>query len=208
MSHRKPNPADEPGLAPKQPDDFCPSESDAAAAPALPASSLSSLMSGQLLRDGEIVLLMIRPSRWFILLSSLKFLAVIAILMSLAVIYDERLRFLSRSYIDAGVFAMSARLMWATLQWMGRLYILTDRRILRVAGVFAVDVFECPLRKVARTILDCTFREKLCRIGSIVIIPEEERSPLGTWRMVSRPAQVHERIVAAISRAKQGNLHA
>lgn len=176
----------------------------AVAEPAIPLSPLAALWSGQILRDGEVVLLMQRPSRWFILLSGLKFHAICVILMTVAVIYDERLANNSRQLIELGVFAMAGRLMWSVLQWMGRLYILTDLRILRISGVFSLNIFECALRKVARTMLEVTVQERLFRIGSIVIIPQDEDTPIGTWQMVSRPRRVHEKVVAAINRAKQG----
>jgi hypothetical protein len=191
---------------------LCPTETGGAgaAAPAAevaPATSLATLLAGHILRDGEVILLLLRPSRWYILLTSLRFLAAVAILMTLAVIFDDKLGFLSRQYFDLGIFAMSCRLMWATLQWMGRLYVLTDMRILRLSGVFTVNVFDCPLRKVARTILEGTLAERLLRLGSIVIVPQDEDKPLGTWRIISQPRQVHEQILAAINRARH-NGHA
>lgn len=185
-----------------------PSEGAAAQpAVAVPANPAAALLAGHVLRDGELVLLMMRPSRWFILLSSIKFLAVVAIVTALGVIFHERLRYIGNQpvnrIIEAGIFLMAGRIMWAILQWMGRLYILTDMRILALSGVFTVDVFDCPLRRVARTLLEATFKEQLCRIGSITIIPQDEHLPIGVWRMISRPREVHEKILATIARAKQ-----
>ncbi len=184
----------------------CPSESaPSATAPVVDfVSPLGQLLAGHVLRDGELILLILRPSRWFILLSSLTFLAVTAILMTLAVIYDERLRHLSPQYLQVGMFLMMGRLMWATLQWMGRLYLLTDMRLVTIDGVFTMDVFDCPLRKVARTLLEQTFKERICRVGSIVIVPQDEHMPFGAWRMIAHPRRVHDMIKATIARAKQG----
>jgi hypothetical protein len=95
------------------------------------------------------------------------------------------------------------RLTWSTLQWMGRLYILTDLRILRLAGVFTVDAYECPLRRIARTRIVRTSRERIVGVGSIEIIPQDEERAIDTWQTVARPKEVHETIVAAINRAKQ-----
>lgn len=185
-----------------------PSESDAAAAPAVPATSLAALISGHILRDGEVVLFILRPSRWFILLSSLKSLAGVLIGMVLAAIYDERLMGLTRQVIDLGIFLIACRLMWATLQWLNRFYILTDLRVIRLGGVFSVDIFDCPLRRVARTLLEVTFKERLFRLGSIVIIPQDEDRPLGVWRMVGHPRAIHEQLLAAIAKAKHNGLGA
>jgi hypothetical protein len=165
---------------------------------------LGQLLAGHVLRDGELVLLILRPSRWFILLTSLKFLATTVILMALAVIYDDFLRHLSRQYLQVGMFLILGRLMWATLQWMGRLYLLTDMRIVTIKGVFTLAVFDCPLRKVARTLLERTFKEQVCRIGSIVVVPQDEQVPFGSWRMVASPRRVHDMIKATIARARQG----
>jgi len=179
-----------------------PSNGVAAAPVAAPAAAM---LAGHVLRDGELVILMLRPSRWFILLGGIKFLATVAILTALAVIFHEKLRYSSPNrIIEAGIFVMAGRLMWAVLQWMGRLYILTDLRILAVSGVFSLDVFDCPLRRVARTLLESTIKEQICRIGSISIIPQDQEVPIGSWRMVPRPVQVHEKILATIARAKQG----
>ena len=183
------------------------SEGGAAAADAAVVSTpVAALMAGHVLRDGELVLLLLRPSRWFILLSSLKFLAIVTIFAIMAVLFDEQLHITRRRALEAGVWLGVGRLMWATLQWMGRLYILTDLRILRLSGVFTVSVFDCALRKVARTLLDASLVEKIVRVGSIVVIPQDEEAPMFQWHMVSRPRQVHKQILSAIHRAKQGGL--
>src|SRR5438067_7160997 len=116
------------------------SEGGAAAVPTA-TNPVSALMAGQVLRDGELILLLLRPSRWFILLTSLRFLAIAAILMALTVIFEDRLHG-KRQYLEIGVLLILGRLSWAVLQWMGRLYILTDMRIIRLSGVFHVDVFD------------------------------------------------------------------
>jgi hypothetical protein len=185
--------------------------SDGAAAadpPAVVAATpLAALLSGQILRDGEVVILLLRPSRWFILLTSLRFLAICAIFMILAVLFDEKIGRTSRHYLNAGAFLIAGRLTWATLQWMGRLYILTDLRILRISGVFHIDIFHCALRKVARTFLDSAFKEKLCRVGTITIIPQDEEEPIGYWQMVAQPRRIYHQVLSAIRRAKQGSVN-
>jgi hypothetical protein len=178
----------------------------AAAAEAAVSTPVGALMAGHVLRDGELVLLILRPSKWFIPLSSLKFLAIVTIFAIFGVMFEETLHLPRRRAIEAGFWLGIARVMWAVLQWMGRLYILTDMRILRLSGVFTVSVFDCSLRKVARTLLEANLMEKLFRIGSIVVIPQDEEAPIFQWHMVARPRQVHKQILSAIHRAKQGNL--
>lgn len=183
------------------------SESPAATAePSSITTALSTFLAGHILRDGELVILMIRPSKWFILLNSLRFLAATAILVALAAMFEEQLPYSVKQYVELGIMAGAGRLMWATLQWMGKLYILTDLRILALTGVFTIDVFDCTLRKVARTLLDVTFKEQLFRVGTIIVIPQDDECPLGQWQMVARPKFVHAQILAQISRAKHGGI--
>jgi hypothetical protein len=82
--------------------------------------------------------------------------------------------------------------------------VLTDLRILRISGVFNVHIFDCPLRKVARTRLLFTARERVVGTGSVEIIPLAEDQPDGVWQTIGRPRAVHEQVVAAINKAKQG----
>ena len=180
---------------------------DAGAAAVMPANaSLARVLASHVLRDGELVLLVLRPSLWFILLSSLRFVAAAAVLIMIVRWHSLAEHGMVRSLIELGVTAISARLMWATLQWMSRLYVLTDQRILSVAGVFHVQVFDCPLRKVARTRLIRNPQDKLTGVGSIEIIPQDDSFPFGDWQTVSQPIAVHEQILATISRAKQGGM--
>ena len=53
-----------------------------------------------------------------------------------------------------------------------------------------------------------TFKEKLCRVGSITIIPQDEDEPIGSWQMVGRPRAVYHQVLTAIRRAKQGGMSA
>jgi hypothetical protein len=173
----------------------------AAAAQADQATPLAAILSAHLLRDGEVVLLAIKPSVWFIFLSSASFNgAVLLASLALAVIEHHRH---DRLYLETAVFFIGGRLMWAVLQWMGRLYVLTDMRVLRLAGVFSIDVFDCPLRKIVRTRLVSRFREKLVLTGSIEIIPKDETVPSDIWQTIAKPKLIHQRLVAAINRARQ-----
>ncbi len=176
-----------------------------AAVPASPAlAPLAALLTRHIIQDGELILLILKPSIWFIVLSMLRFAAIVLILMIAGVIFDDRFPGNARTYVEVGTFALGGRLMLAVLQWMSRLYILTDMRIVRMSGVFSLNIFDCPLRKVARTRLLYTVRERLFRLGSIEIIPADESYPIGLWQTVARPVAVNDQILAAVNRAKQG----
>ena len=167
--------------------------------------SLATLLAGHVLRDGEVVLLILKPSIWFILFSVMRFSAAVLIVVIAATLWLDR--HFAYHYVYAGAFAIGARLMWAILVWIGRLYILTDCRVLRLSGVFTVEIYDCPLRKIGQTRVTYSFRERLWRLGSIDIIPADDSRPPGVWQTIRRPVEVHEQVVAAIRQAKEGGCH-
>ena len=193
----------EPNLAPPA------HPAEAAAAPGAvvaPArtTSLGALLGSHILRDGELIIFIIKPSLWFIVFDSIAFAAGIAVAAIALALVDRQVH--QNFYFESALFVISGRLMWAVLQWMGRIYILTDQRVLRIRGVFSVDIFDCPLRKVVRARMVSVSREKLVGVGSIEIIPSDEAIPTAVWQTVARPKEVLERLRAAISRAKQSGV--
>ncbi len=179
-------------------------EAGVAGAPAAAAgrtTSLGTLLGSHVLRDGELVLLILKPSLWFIVFNSIAFAVGVAIAAAISAVLDHRMH--DHFYFELALFFIAGRLMWAVLQWMGRLYILTDLRVLRITGVFGIDVFDCPLRKVVRARMVSTSREKVAGVGSIEIIPSDETMPTGIWQTIAKPREVYERLQAAINRAKQ-----
>jgi hypothetical protein len=183
-------------------------EAGVAAAPAVapPAvsTSLATLLTRHVLRDGEIILLILKPSLWTILFNSLPTVAMALIIMiSVGIWWPHHTHF----GVEVGLMLMTVRAGAAIMSWSGKLYLLTDLRIVRIAGVFNPQIHDIPLRKVARTRLVAGYHERLCRVGSIEIIPESEQWPWSVWQTVAHPQKVHETIQRAVTRAKQGCGH-
>jgi len=179
---------------------------DAAAAAAPAQSSLAALLSSHVLRDGEVVLLILKPSLWFVPLQSIFFSGVVLFVIIGAALVDAQRQWHRGFYLESAAFLIAGRLMWATLHWMGRLYVLTDMRVLRLAGIFQIDIFDCPLRKVRHVQPMNTLREKLLGLGSILIIPKNDGKAPALWQTIARPFEVHEKLVAAINKANQSGL--
>jgi len=180
-------------------------QGEAAADPrAARPTSIGMLLTNHIIQDGELVLLVLKPSVWFVLLGSLWFIGFALVALCAFLVLDDQIPGPASRYVELAMFAIAGRLVWAVLQWMGRLYVLTDMRVLRLGGVFNVTIFDCPLRKVARTRVVRSMRERLLRLGSIEIVSCNDECPPGAWQTIAKPDLVHEQIVAAINRAKQG----
>lgn len=156
-----------------------------------------------LLQDGEIVILLLRPSMLFVPLSSPGSLAAIgigALVLALLAVKVSWIPWSEGQAYAAGVAAVAARLLWLVLDWTGRIYVLTDRRIIRRVGVLQVNVFEAPLRNIQHTSVFRLLRERLCGLGTIGFATAGSDTFDAFWTMLRNPFAVHKTIVDAIER--------
>ena len=112
------------------------------------------LIPPELLQSGETIILLLKPSPWYILLESLRFIAgVVVVMIAVGWLYNQGYYvFLDRhDLLLIGAIAIGARLFWQFLEWLSRVYALTDRRVVRVKGVIHVQVFETQLAQIQHT---------------------------------------------------------
>jgi uncharacterized membrane protein YdbT with pleckstrin-like domain len=164
-----------------------------------------------LLSGNEIVHFAIKPSPWFVVFMSLRWVATGFLLALLAASNVLPIPLSYRGYLFQLSFLIAgARLAWALLEWVSRLYILTNRRVMRIRGILNVEVFECSLERIQHTELTLTFLERLTRIGTILFQTAGGAPGVrggAAWRMVSRPLEVHEKLREAIHRARNRGNH-
>ncbi len=88
-------------------------------------------MVPQILQEDEIVLVLTKPSLWFIVFTSVRFLLLTVMLGVLVVRVGQ---YWSTLYVAPPTVALVAvviclgRLVWARLVWTSHIYMLTDRR--------------------------------------------------------------------------------
>lgn len=161
--------------------------------------SLAALLSGHVIQDGEIVQMVLKPSRWFIVLNSLFFGGLVVAVFAFLHVTDWHMSE-PRSTLQLIVLLIAARMMWSALQWMGRYYILTNHRLIRLSGVFDVQIMSIPLRKVSSVRLYRTVSERLLNKGSLEIMAQGH--PVMLWQTFSRPKHVYECVRAAVVRSQ------
>ena len=161
--------------------------------------------SRSLLADGEVVILELKPSLWFIPLVSGP-----VVVLGIIVLLAADLPLVSRAVPTwqtilryAGAWIIGLRLFWAILQWMGRVYVLTDRRVIRQRGVLNIQVFECRLDRVQNTFIQRTVLQRVLGIGTIFFATAGTGVVEAMWQHIRRPAEVHREITAAIERFRQ-----
>ena len=129
-----------------------------------------------LIRDDETVLLMIRPSAWFIFSTSMGALPAAAVAGGLLMLasLDPSIPWDFRGAILASVAILIARAAWQTIDWIFRLYLLTDRRIVVRHGAIP-EIHECLLGEVAGIGQPYRWSERMVNTGSLAILSGPSR---------------------------------
>ena len=160
------------------------------------------MLSRELLADGEIILLELKPSPWFIPLVSAPVIG-FGLLVLMAGNLPAVVRHLSSwgpTLRHAGLWIIALRVGWAMLQWLCRVYVLTDRRIIRRKGVLTIQLFECGLDRVQNTFIQRTLVQRILSIGNIYFATAGTGQVEAMWQHIRNPNEVHREITNAISR--------
>jgi len=155
------------------------------------------------LDPGETVLLMTRPSPLFVPLGPLVSILWIAVLSLFLAWLDRRLDWIpwrDDHVLLLGVVLASARLGWQAAEWTGRLYILTDRRVVRRGGWGRSTLEEVALGELAPPSVFRNTPERFVGAGTVVL--ERDRGGGLAWEWVSRPDEA--RMAVAEARARYG----
>ncbi len=171
-------------------------------APELSAQRVDAVPEG-LVHDDEIVILLLRPSLLYIPLACLTSLTLIAVVTLALALLATKLSWIP--WVDSHAYALgavlaAARLAWQALDWWGRLFILTDRRIIRRMGVLHVCAFETRLNSIQHTSVFRLLRERVFGLGTIGFATAGSDVFDAFWVMVRQPFAVHRVVVDAIHR--------
>ena len=173
------------------------------AEPANLAVEAADLVPAERLDNGEVVILAVKPSRWLALLVSWPVVVVAAVVTGAAcaaarlwaaAVNEEMVALLCSA-------AACTRVTVGCLQWLGRLYVLTDRRVMRFGGVFRQAFWHCPLRDVREAHLSATLPERLLGVGSLLFEFRDERRSGGHWMHLADPREVLRIVEEARNRA-------
>ncbi|HPM24298.1 MAG TPA: PH domain-containing protein [Phycisphaerae bacterium] len=157
----------------------------------------------ELLDGDEVIQLSIKPSLWFIPLVAAKWVLAMALLAAgVAVVMREGWTREGLIVFQLLIGVAAIRVGVATLQWASRLYVLTNRRVMRFKGILSVDVAERRLAQIGQIKLHIPRYGHALRLGSILMqLAEHDSTPLW-WDDVARPHEIHEILERAIRKAQ------
>ncbi|MBX3351955.1 MAG: PH domain-containing protein [Phycisphaeraceae bacterium] len=155
------------------------------------------------LRDGEIIILSLRPHPLFVLLASAG--SLIALVIGLVALH----LIASRGWlpIDAGMVTTYAivlaigRVLWQFLVWWNEGYILTNRRVIRAGGVLRRFRFEAPLSNIQHLAMVKSIPERIFGLGTIGFATAGTGGVEAAWLMVGKADGVFETVQKAVRNA-------
>ncbi|MCH7720328.1 MAG: PH domain-containing protein [Planctomycetes bacterium] len=154
------------------------------------------------LDGGEVVILAIKPSAWFVLYDAARWLVLAFFVAGTSGWVSNAVSWASVPLlIQLASVAATLRLGIAVLRWVSRFYVLTDRRVMRIRGVWKVDVFACPLLSVRTTKLTAQPHERLVGLGTLRFNVDPPPDADGSWYSIRHPEEVHSEVRRAIKRA-------
>lgn len=165
------------------------------------AGSLSGVIPAHLIDEGEQIIFAIKPSLWFILFYYAKMIALILAILVAVHFFPYTPSSFSQYISQIAAALIFLQLVIAVLEWISRLYVLTDRRILRIQGIFNIDIFEAPLVKIQNTYSTFAIHERLVGIGTILFATAGTAGIEASWQNINQPLEVHEQVRRAIREA-------
>lgn len=169
-------------------------------APEVPRTRRGLLVS--YLPEGEPILLALRPSVLFVVLYPLG--------TYVALIGTGVLVWFTASVTQFGpdaarvpwmtLIAVLLRLAWACLEWLSRLYVLTDRRVITVAGVLRQGMADLPLGRIQHVAVYKSLRERVFGLGTIGFATAGTGTIEAAWRMLDQPVRALDVIRRTVAR--------
>lgn len=163
-------------------------------------ATVEPFVPAELLDDGEAIILAVKPSGWFVVLTSWPVLVSCAGVAAAAGLWP---RLFGGNLVGMAALAVAlAKVLVACFQWAGRLYVLTNRRVIRIRGVLKADVVSCLLKNIRQTTLSATLPERMAAVGSLYFDMLDTDGTEMIWINLAKPYQVRDLMEQTIHQAK------
>lgn len=172
-------------------------------APAMSSLEAPAVGAIELLDGAEIVLLSVKPSFWSVFTLSSRWLLAVALAAVGIAFFSPPQSEWTWVLLQLAIGVGCVRLMFASLQWASRLYILTNRRVMLFQGVPNIDRRDCLLMHLRSTEMVIDWTQRWLRLGTIHMIDHNGRTL--TWRDVARPQEVYALLTQTLNRARHAD---
>lgn len=164
------------------------------------------IIAPTLLLPAEIIVMELKPSLWYVAFVSSPMAAagLVILLVGAAFLRMPELANLRVACALVGASVIGLRVTVGMLQWLGRTYVLTDRRIITQSGVVNVEVETLGLEDIQNTFVAQAAAQRALGIGTLFFRPAAPvRGGAFAWDHIPSPAEVHAKVIAQIERWKR-----
>ena len=165
----------------------------------------ATMLPEQLLQPGEIIVLLLKPHPLFIFLAPLQTYTMLLLVTIVGVLIARETQEYDAAQNIAliGGVVIAARLFWQFLEWLSRVYVITDQRVVTLGGVLRVRVFEAPLTSITHSELHFSLRERVFALGTLSFYTAGSAVAEAFWLMVANPLDVHAKVVETLKRYRR-----
>ncbi len=157
--------------------------------------------------EGESLRLRLWPSGWAVVLESIRSIVGLVLVAGLVWVTLAAWGRLGAYGGKVGLYlaaAVGGRLLWQGVVVACRRYVITDRFVLRVAGVFARGAASLPVERVQHVVWHRTLLERLTGTGTIGFATAGTGGVEVAWVTVARPIERVEEVRRVIEQGKAG----
>jgi len=161
------------------------------------AAPEATAFGAQTLQEGELVILLVRPSAWYFLgrASIISAMAAVAGLVLYSFGYLD-------TYLGLVLFMWGWVVCWRLADWRTRWYILTDRRVLTVRGFVKTGVSEVMLTAVSRVRAIRPSWLSILGVGTVETFGSRDQDcgAQVVWTSVRGPSALRDRVAEIVRR--------
>ena len=150
------------------------------------------LVPQQALEDEEIIIMALKPSLWMVPLACWPILLLAVGAASLLAPPNRPV------IVGLALVIVALKACLAILDWLGRLYVLTNRRVLSFYGLLRPRTEQCRLEHLQDLKVASAFDERLIRVGSLRFLGGER--PRTSWDYLRHPDRLRQDVLDAIAR--------
>lgn len=174
------------------------------AEPASPLTAAENAIPQSLLEDGEAIILAVKPSPWWVVLNAWPVLAVLGLVGLGGYVAEDfgSAAIHPRTVLLFCIAVGGLRIAMGGCQWMGRLYVLTNQRIIWIRGAWTARITHCPLSKIHQAHGSTSLAERIVGIGSLFFSMRDGDVAEPVWPNIARPADVQEIVNDTIRRSR------
>jgi len=164
---------------------------------------INEMFPSDLLSEDETVLFALKPSLWSIAFLSFRTVLICSVITGSVLLIPTTVLpgIYGRYIIQFCGAVVLARIGFAFLQWVSRSYVLTSKRVIRIRGVFTIDIFQAALVRIQNTFLILSLPQRVFGLGSISFTTAGTGSVEAIWRHIKKPLKIHHQLLQALNQA-------